>query len=492
MKDLQGVIPAAGKGVRARPYTQNTHKGMLDINGSPNIQRIIEIMRDQLGIARVVIIVGYLGDTIKAYFGDGQRFGVSIDYVENTELDKGLAWSISLAEPFITSDYFCIMLCDECYIDSNHAELLAYPYDQYLVTCCGLPVEDNLLIQRNYSISLDGEQCITALKEKPAVVSSNIMGTGTFICNTHIFEHLKSAFAVNSHGAVDFVETLNAIHQKNTCLGYFQIDGTYVNINDRDSLYQAKYYERIRNFSECTLGLILYAEGSENNVNFAIQHYAELNLFDSISVVIPSNCNLATVPMNSLVKIIKCPANLNIYGECLKYAMQLATEDIIILAEADYSFPSRDVKKLLTYLPEADMVIGTRTTRQLIEQSSTMTGLVRLSNAALGRLLELLWWNRQARFTDVGCTFRAIWRTSFDSIADDLSSRGPEFSAEMMIALLNRNQRVIEIPVNYFNRSQSLYRRYRTAYTFFRFLSLIIRRRMAGVLDWQPHKRNVH
>ena len=89
---------------------------MLDINGSPNIQRIIEIMRDQLEIERIVIIVGYLGDAVRAHFGDGQQFGVKITYVENNELDKGLAWSISLAEPLITSDHFCIMLCDECYI----------------------------------------------------------------------------------------------------------------------------------------------------------------------------------------------------------------------------------------------------------------------------------------------------------------------------------------------------------------------------------------
>ena len=59
-----------------------------------------------------------------------------------------------------------------------------------------------------------------------------------------------------------------------------------------------------------------------------------------------------------------------------------------------------------------------------------------------------------ARFTDVGCTFRAIWRTSFESIKDNLRSDGPEFSVEMMIVLLNQHQRVIEIPVNYFNRSQ--------------------------------------
>lgn len=479
MSKLQGVIPAAGKGVRARPYTQETHKGMLDINGSPNIQRIIEIMRDQLDIERIVIVVGYLGDTIRTYFGDGQKLGVEIEYVENLELDKGLAWSICLAEPLITSDHFCIMLCDECYINSNHASILGHPYDQFLATCCGLPVDDNLLIQRNYSILLDSEQCIRGLEEKPSVILSNIMGTGTFICSVSIFAYLKRAFAASSDGFVDFVSALNSMHQEDRCLSYFKIDGTYVNINDRDSLYQAKYYERIRSFSDSTLGLIIYAEGNEDNINFTIQRYAELQLFDAISVVVPSDNDISSVIQNSVASLIVCPEHLDLYGERLKYAMESTSEDIIVLAEADYSFPSRDVEKLLTYLPEADMVIGTRTTRQLIEQGSTMQGAVRLANAGLGRLLELFWWNRQARFTDVGCTFRAIWRTSFDLISDRLTSRGPEFSVEMMIELLDEHQRVIEIPVNYFNRSQSIHRKYRTTTTFFRLLWLIIRRRIS-------------
>ncbi len=478
MSELQGLIPAAGKGVRARPYTSDTHKGMLDINGTPNIQRIIGIMRDQLGIRKVVIVVGYLGDSIKAHFGDGARFGVVIEYVENNELDKGLAWSICLAEQRISSEYFCVMLCDECYIDSNHSALLNHPYQQNLVTCCGIPVDDSSLIQRNYAICLDGDRGIASLEEKPKVIPSNIMGTGTFLCSREIFSRLDDAFSRSEDGFVDFVSMLDNIHQANKCLGYFQIEGTYVNINDRDSLYQAKYYERIRNFPDSSFGLIVYCEGTEENIEFTLRRYENLGVFDSISVVLPGDHTIGAALANTDVKLIVCPDNIRLYGERLKYALDLATEEVLVLTEADYSFPSRDVHKLLAYLPESDMVLGTRTTRQLIEQGSTMTGLVRLANAFLGRLVELLWWNRRARFTDVGCTFRAIWKTSFDGIKDDLTSKGPEFSAEMMIALLNQHQRVIEIPVNYFNRSQSLQEQYRTSSTFFRMLLLILARRL--------------
>lgn len=480
MSKLQGLIPAAGMGTRARPYTHATHKAMLDINGKPNLQRLVEIMRDQLEIERIVVVVGYLGDSLREFLGDGSQFGVEIDYVQNDELEKGLAWSISLAREKLTSDEFCVMLCDECYFSSNHRDILSHSFADNVVTCCGLSVDDNTLIQRNFAVYLDAQGGVSRLEEKPKIVNSKIMGTGTFLCQRAIFDHLDAAFAASEDGYVEFVSMLDDMHHAGTRLGYFQIQGTYVNVNDRDSLFLAKYHDRKRNFDKYSRSLLIYSEGEEENIDFTIQRYAELGVFSNITVVLPSINSIEEIVNNSGAQALICPAHITLYGEKLKYAMEMAEEDILVITEADYSFTSRDVEKLLTYLPEADMVIGTRTTRQLIEQGSSMRGLVRLANSILGRLVEFLWWNRQARFTDAGCTFRAIWKTSFNTIKDDINSPGPEFSVEMMIALLGRHQRVLEIPVNYFNRSQSIQKKYQSSTTFFRFVRLILRRRLLG------------
>ena len=80
-------------------------------------------MSNYLKITDVVIVIGHLGESIRQQLGDGSRFNVRLHYVENKELDKGLAWSIMLARQFISS-YFCIMLCDESYISSNHSALI--------------------------------------------------------------------------------------------------------------------------------------------------------------------------------------------------------------------------------------------------------------------------------------------------------------------------------------------------------------------------------
>jgi hypothetical protein len=368
------------------------------------------------------------------------------------------------------------MLCDECYLSSNHSELKSFPYEQAIFTCAGLSVDDDNLIRKNYSIEHDGS-LLQSVHEKPVSLTNDIMGSGTFICSPAIFECIEKAFVKNPD-YVEFVSLLNELLYAGHKALYFQLTGTYVNINDRDSLALAKYHDRDLQFEQCKKVLIIYAEGNENGIAFTIKRYVDIAVFHTIYVVIPHDSVLSEVVVQANAIPIVCPAGCILYGEKLRFAFAQCSADIFVITEADYSFSSQDVVKLFSYLRDADMVIGTRTTRQLIEQGSTMRGLLRFAHASLGKMIELLWWNREARFTDVGCTFRALWSSTLDIISSDMHSTGPEFSAEMMIACLDARLRVIEIPVNYFNRSDSQIKAYRNPHTFFAFLRLIVCRRL--------------
>jgi mannose-1-phosphate guanylyltransferase/phosphomannomutase len=85
-----GVIAAAGKGRRIHPRSSSVPKVMLEIGGKPLLARNVELMRDALGIREIHIVIGHLGDQIRAFFGDGSAFGVQIHYIENPDVDAGL------------------------------------------------------------------------------------------------------------------------------------------------------------------------------------------------------------------------------------------------------------------------------------------------------------------------------------------------------------------------------------------------------------------
>ena len=477
MKPLVGLIPAAGRGVRARPFTKSIPKSMLEINGTPNLQKNIEIMRDDLGIRDIYVVIGHLGKVIRKYFEDGSSLGVRITYIENRAIEKGLAYSILLGREYI-SDYFCVILSDESYINSNHEELTLFPYQKALITCAIKHIDDHSLIRRNYTCELDGER-IVRLVEKPKEIKNNILGCGTFIISPDIFPLLEQAFEQSRNGYVEYITFIDELCQRSEKVFYFNLKGSYTNINDRDSLNLAKYHQRRERFSDNTVILLLYAEGDEKNITFSINQYKRLSDIDSVYVILPDDSSIEAEIVQSGASIIKCPPGKRLYGEKIKYALEQVSGDILLISEADYSFPARDISKLLVYLKEADMVVGTRTTRQLIEQGSDMQGVVRMANVLLAKLMEIFWWNYESRFTDVGCTFRAIWKSTFDDIQERLIARGPEFSAEMMIEVLHSRGRMIEIPVNYFNRSVAMQKKYRNLRTFFRFFILILRKRLS-------------
>ncbi|HLC16784.1 MAG TPA: sugar phosphate nucleotidyltransferase [Thermodesulfovibrionia bacterium] len=474
MAKLCGLIPAAGKGTRAYPYTENIPKSMLEINGEPNLLRIIRIMRDDLHISDIFIVIGHQGHIIKKYFGDGTQFNVKLTYIQNDLIEKGLAYSIFFGKKFI-NDYFVVILSDECYINSNHAELLTCQYQNSLGVISVMEVTNKELIKKNYSVeAVNGE--VIKLIEKPKLVQNNMLGCGTFVFNPGIFNHLEQAFTQNTY--VDFITMINSLCQNGEVLKCFKLIGKYVNINDRDSLQLAKYYVRDYVWDSKLINLLIYSEGDEEDIVFSINQYKKSGTLHRIYVLLPHQSSIENEIRQCDVGIIKCPPGVVLYGEKIKYGLEKMPGDICIITEANYSFSYRDISKLLVYLKEADMVIGTRTTRQLIHQRSHMRGRVRMANIMLAKVMELLWWRYECRFSDVGCTFRALWKSTFNKIKDNLVTKGPQFSVEMIIEMLRARDRIIEIPVSYYGKSHSLYRKHQNLYTFFKMLHLILFRSM--------------
>jgi dTDP-glucose pyrophosphorylase len=116
------VIMAGGRGSRLYPETATCPKPMLKINEKPILQHIIE--RAKLdGIHNFVIAVHYLSEIIKDYFGDGQKFGVSIEYLEEKS-PLGTAGALSLLKSPQDSDI--LVTNGDLITEIKYGELLDY------------------------------------------------------------------------------------------------------------------------------------------------------------------------------------------------------------------------------------------------------------------------------------------------------------------------------------------------------------------------------
>lgn len=76
---MKVVIMAGGKGTRIASVRSDVPKPMIQICGKPILEYQIDNLK-ACGLTDIILVIGYLGDKIKEYFGDGSKFGVNIEY----------------------------------------------------------------------------------------------------------------------------------------------------------------------------------------------------------------------------------------------------------------------------------------------------------------------------------------------------------------------------------------------------------------------------
>jgi len=105
----QAVILAGGRGTRLRPLTNDIPKPMIRFNGKPFLEYLIRQLQEQ-GFKKVLLLLGYLPQSIKEYFRDGRSFGIAIEY-SVTDVENETGTRLRLAKPFLDS-CFLLLYCD--------------------------------------------------------------------------------------------------------------------------------------------------------------------------------------------------------------------------------------------------------------------------------------------------------------------------------------------------------------------------------------------
>jgi len=81
MTDMPPIaVLAGGLSIRMRPLTDPLPKALLEVAGEPFLAHQLRLFARQ-GIANVKLLVGYRWEQIRAFAGDGSRFGVRVDYI---------------------------------------------------------------------------------------------------------------------------------------------------------------------------------------------------------------------------------------------------------------------------------------------------------------------------------------------------------------------------------------------------------------------------
>jgi len=164
---LWAVVPVAGFGARLRPHTHTRPKPLLHVAGKPIIGHILDQLVP-LGIERIVLVVGFLGDRIVDYVTNRGDFR-QVEYVEQKDM-LGLGHAIWLTRDVVGDDPQ-LMVYGDTIFKADLAEVLQRPGDGFL----GVKHVDD---PSRFGVVLQEQGKVTGLVEKPETFVSDLAIVG--------------------------------------------------------------------------------------------------------------------------------------------------------------------------------------------------------------------------------------------------------------------------------------------------------------------------
>jgi glucose-1-phosphate thymidylyltransferase len=172
-----------GHGTRLRPLTHTGPKQLLPIANKPMSQYCIESMREA-GVKEIIIIIGGAGSNkVKEHYGDGEKFGVRISYIEQ-DYPRGISHAIRLCKEFVGSDRFLVFLGDN---------IIQKPIVDYVKNFTNSDAAASILLcevdnPSRFGIAEVKDGQILRIMEKPKSPPSNLAVTGIYLLTPKIFD----------------------------------------------------------------------------------------------------------------------------------------------------------------------------------------------------------------------------------------------------------------------------------------------------------------
>ena len=204
---MKAVILAAGEGVRLQPITLTRPKHLIKIGGKPILERCLKMIKTS-GVNETVIVVHYMADAIRDYFGDGEKFGLKIEYVEQ-ETVLGTGNAVGVAEPYVKDD-FLLVYGDLLFTAEALKKVVAlHRKEKPAATMAVAPVEK----PEDYgAVEFKDETHIKRIIEKPSrqEAPTNLANAGMYVFSTDIFEKIKKTSA-STRGEWEITDALSLL-----------------------------------------------------------------------------------------------------------------------------------------------------------------------------------------------------------------------------------------------------------------------------------------
>jgi NDP-mannose synthase len=232
----RAVILAGGEGTRLRPYTTVLPKPLMPIGDRPVLDIVVRQLRAQ-GFERVTVATGYLAELIEAFFGDGTKYGIPIDYHRERE-PLGTVGALALIDGLYEHDV--LVMNGDVLTDVDYHALL----ERHIASDAAATIATKT---RHIQISLgvlrfgeDGDRTrLTGYDEKPAIDFTASMGVYCFAP--------RALSYIRSGERLDFPDLILRLIAAGEVVRAWQSEDYWLDIGRHDDYERAlEEFERVR------------------------------------------------------------------------------------------------------------------------------------------------------------------------------------------------------------------------------------------------------
>ncbi len=217
---MKGIILAGGMATRLQPITLVTNKHLLPVYDKPMIYYAMETMQ-RAGIKQVLLTtsgshVGHFANLLQS----GQDFDLKLYYAIQHNPKGGIADAIALGEEFAHDDSVLVLLGDGIFFHNLRPAI-----DDFEKRGKGAKVFGMRMPTKSGQygvIEMDNDGKVLSIEEKPEKPKSDIVQTGIYMYDRHVFEHIRS-LTPSDRGELE-VTDLNTMYMKEAILTCDLID----------------------------------------------------------------------------------------------------------------------------------------------------------------------------------------------------------------------------------------------------------------------------
>ena len=227
VKENPVIVLAGGQGSRLHPITASTPKPLLKVGDRPVLELILQQLH-AYGFYWVFISVNYLGSQIEEYFGDGQRHGLSISYLRESE-PLGTAGPLALVPRPL--ELPCIVVNADLLTKVNFSHMLDFHREGGFQLTVGVK---EYPFQLPFGVLATQGDRVVGFREKPA--ETRLINAGVYVVDPSLFEMVPRGTRYDMNDLIEGV-----ISQPDKQVGAFLIREYWMDIGTATDFQQAQW-----------------------------------------------------------------------------------------------------------------------------------------------------------------------------------------------------------------------------------------------------------